>query len=152
MPCKHSHNHSDYMDPLEWEILSELHALQAFSQPLWLHGSIRMRNSLRATLGLIAMNIKHIRNSALIQCIWTLPSIEIKKFSSFLRNMNDFEMVSTSYIYNVLMVWITCQKWQRNKNDIFRRESKHKIPCEYTIQLDLVLSIPPHTLSAMVIL
>ena len=66
--------------------------------------------------------------------------------------MNDFEMVSTSYIYNVLMVWITCQKWQRNKNDIFRRESKHKIPCEYTIQLDLVLSIPPHTLSAMVIL
>ena len=74
---------------------------------------------------------KPIRNSTLVQYIFTLPSIEIRKFTSFWRNMNDFDMVSTSYIYNVVMLWITGQKWKRKKFDIFGRKFEHKIPCKW---------------------
>ena len=111
--------------------LSFKNALQAFSQTLWSHGSIEMTTSLWATLSPIAMNIKPIRNSTLVQCICTLPSIEIRKFTSFWRNMNDFDMVSTSYIHNVVMLWITGQKWKRKKFDIFGRKFEHKIPCKW---------------------
>lgn len=92
------------------------------------HGSTEMKNALWATLGPIAMNMKPIRNSTLVQCMCTLPSIEIRKFTSFWRNMNDFEMVSTSYI-------------ERNLIYLEGNLSTRYPVSEYAIQLDLGLSI-----------